>query len=771
MNHNDLWIHTRSSQLFIYNLQSLNLIEVPSKLWSYEITSLSRDRSGNVWLGTANGLMRAEKSNTWNLYQSNIDTITDERIFMVTKDRKGRVWAGGTNGRVFSYNSNFQLDKVLDLPYTVNAKNASTIRHSGRVFGMVLDEQDMLWVSFKGDFNLSKINTNNFETEAQKIRTKSKISDSRKILRTMLIQNEDLWIGTYKADLFKLRSGEDTLSMFSSNYNTGQPVWKILADHSNNLWLGTLCLSQFNQETQTFTGYYLHPDAPHNQINYVFALHLEPSGQFLWVGSFGDGLHRFNLETKEFVYSFTEEEGLADNIVYAIYPDPNKEERLWLATMDGITRFDFINDSTTTHTNFDIPMNFEVNEINSEAHYQDTISGEILLGGMKGAIGFYPDSLISTTKNTQLNPIFIHNVKSRGKLLSSSENINETNRIELPKGDNQIEFDFVSPNSSPVNIQYRYLLEGIDEDWISLPKDRRYISYNNLNEGKYTFTIQAQLFGQEWKTGKELEIHVRKLFWQTTNFRIIIGLLLLGIAVYIISLRFKNLMLREDAQAKEIEKQTAILHSLSTQMNPHFLYNSLNSINNFIVNNDERKANEYLGDFARLMRKILHNSKFERITLANELDCIDLYVKLEQLRLSNGFIFKIELAPDIDIYDIYIPPMLIQPFVENAIWHGLRHINKKGILELTILEENSNIVCHITDNGVGLTKSREINGSSNNKKSVGIENIKKRLKILNKIYEGNLELNIRELVSNGVVEGTQITISISQIITDVTQNA
>jgi len=163
------------------------------------------------------------------------------------------------------------------------------------------------------------------------------------------------------------------------------------------------------------------------------------------------------------------------------------------------------------------------------------------------------------------------------------------------------------------------------------------------------------------------------------------------------------------------------------------------------------------------MRKILHNSKFEKITLANELECIDLYVKLEQLRLSNGFVFKIELAPNIDTNDIYIPPMLIQPFVENAIWHGLRHINKKGVLELTILQENQNIVCHIIDNGVGLTKSSKINGNSKDKKSTGIDNIKRRLKVLNKIYNANLNLKIREIVSNGVVEGTQVTISISQI--------
>jgi len=176
------------------------------------------------------------------------------------------------------------------------------------------------------------------------------------------------------------------------------------------------------------------------------------------------------------------------------------------------------------------------------------------------------------------------------------------------------------------------------------------VSYNNLDEGTYSFKIQSRLINQNWEINtKELAIHINKFFWQTASFRIILGLLLLCIIFYSLFLGFKNLILKKNAQEKEIEKQEAILHSLSTQMNPHFLYNSLNSINNFILNAEERKANEYLSDFASLMRKILNNSKFEKITLASELECIDLYVKLEMLRLENSFVFEKELDSNLDV--------------------------------------------------------------------------------------------------------------------------
>jgi len=196
VNQNDIWIYTKSSHFFIYNLESKNLVKIPPRVWNYELLSMNKDRSGNVWLGTANGLVRAEKSSVWKFYQSNLDTTIDERILMLVKDENGRVWTGGTDGKIFSYNPALKMDKILNLPYTLNS---FVDRYFGRVFGMHLDASKHLWVSLKGDYSLHKININNFSSEAQNIYPAKQFGSRQRILRTIDISNDNtIWIGGYQ---------------------------------------------------------------------------------------------------------------------------------------------------------------------------------------------------------------------------------------------------------------------------------------------------------------------------------------------------------------------------------------------------------------------------------------------------------------------------------------------------------------------------------------------------------------------------------------------
>jgi len=135
----------------------------------------------------------------------------------------------------------------------------------------------------------------------------------------------------------------------------------------------------------------------------------------------------------------------------------------------------------------------------------------------------------------------------------------------------------------------------VDDDWIYPVKDRRYLSYKNLEKGSYNFTVQSRIFDQKWGLNdKEIKIQVNSVFYETTEFKILSALILLGIISYILFLKFRNILLKKDYHNKELEKQSALLQSLNTQMNPHFLYNSLNSINHFILTNEVRMANEYL---------------------------------------------------------------------------------------------------------------------------------------------------------------------------------
>ena len=204
------------------------------------------------------------------------------------------------------------------------------------------------------------------------------------------------------------------------------------------------------------------------------------------------------------------------------------------------------------------------------------------------------------------------------------------------------------------------------------------------------------------------------------------------------------------------------LKSLRTQMNPHFIFNALNSVNGFIARNDELNANKYLVRFSKLMRSILDNSESDFIPLSNEISLLELYLQLEHSRFADKFNYDFKVDENIDIKNYQIPPMLIQPYIENAIWHGLRYKESGGLLSVSIAKEKDNLAITIQDNGIGRTKSQELKSENQKKmKSRGIKNTQKRLEILEKIYKKQIHLSIKDVQENG--EGTLVEIIIPKL--------
>ena len=224
--------------------------------------------------------------------------------------------------------------------------------------------------------------------------------------------------------------------------------------------------------------------------------------------------------------------------------------------------------------------------------------------------------------------------------------------------------------------------------------------------------------------------------------------ILLGLLLFIIktlnSIKIKN---------KKIE-----LQSLRREMNPHFVFNSLNSINNYIAQNDELAANKYLSAYSNLMRSTMENSNKDFISLSTELELLKRYLDLEQLRFSDKFSYTISVDENIDCDTIEIPNMLIQPQVENAIWHGLRYKETKGLLQLDFVLHNKQLLIKIEDDGIGFTKSQLLktkNQQSHN--SIGIKNTKNRITLLNNLYSKNISYKTTELLPPN--EGTVVKIS------------
>ena len=255
---------------------------------------------------------------------------------------------------------------------------------------------------------------------------------------------------------------------------------------------------------------------------------------------------------------------------------------------------------------------------------------------------------------------------------------------------------------------------------------------------------------------KEIEEHTKNVYIgqreetieQATVFRQ--QLVIYGLLVIILIIGVTSFFIHKNAQASKLANRLLALKSLRGQMNPHFIFNALNSVNQFISQQDERTANRFLSEFALLMRLVLENSQEDFIPLQKEQEILSLYLKLEHYRFRDKFDYEIKVDENLNAEAIQIPPMLIQPYIENAVWHGLRYKSEKGKLLLHFYRENGNLVAEITDNGVGRQRSSELK-TENQKKhnSTGLKNIEERLAIINKVYQSDYRVQIEDRENNG----------------------
>jgi len=271
---------------------------------------------------------------------------------------------------------------------------------------------------------------------------------------------------------------------------------------------------------------------------------------------------------------------------------------------------------------------------------------------------------------------------------------------------------------------------------------------NSLEKDRELLESKYQLYESEQQV--TIENYKRQ---QLIIYSLIGGLLLLLSAIYF--------MYKSNKQRK-LANNLLALKSLRSQMNPHFIFNALNSVNSFIAQNDERTANRYLTEFSTLMRNVLDNSEADFIPLSKEIEMLELYMKLEHSRFKDKFEYKIEVDKNLKISEYQIPPMLLQPYVENAVWHGLRYKKEKGNLSVTIQKKNENsIEITISDDGIGRNKSKELKTENQQKQlSKGMDNIKKRVHILNEMYNDKVDVFISDLHSD--TTGTKVVLTLKK---------
>ena len=393
-----------------------------------------------------------------------------------------------------------------------------------------------------------------------------------------------------------------------------------------------------------------------------------------------------------------------------------------------------------------------------------TPQGSILLGTNRGFYEIFPERM-NTVKNV-LPParltafrVFEHPFKL-GEMISTAQN------IDLNYDQNFFSFDISAfAYDESEDIEYAYLLQGFDKDWQYLGK-KRSASYTNVPGGDYVLKLKARNSSGEWnESGQEVKLHISKPFTGTWLFRLLMLAAAAGIIWLIYQNRIRNInkeaRLRSDYEIRLNELENS---ALRTQMNPHFIFNSLNTINSFINSNDRVQANQYISKFSRLVRLILDHSREKRILLDDELEVAALYMQLEQIRFENKFSYDIDVQ-DVDASATEVPPLIIQPFVENAILHGLLPKGPGGKLQITIAQKNKLLECSIEDNGIGRGAAKKIRDRSGfNRKSHGLEITLKRIELFNKEAGITAPVVITDLLdAAGEPAGTRVVIGVAYV--------
>lgn len=281
--------------------------------------------------------------------------------------------------------------------------------------------------------------------------------------------------------------------------------------------------------------------------------------------------------------------------------------------------------------------------------------------------------------------------------------------------------------------------------------------FDSLKDAGTSDVFKGQLFSFRQKTEEAAlaaEMQSLRDEKKIAERTIIIICLIAVLVIAIIVFRYQHIRLRLKQRAGELEMQ-----ALRAQMNPHFIFNCLSAINHFILDNQNDKASDYLTRFSRLVRMVLANAGKESIPLDEELDMLRLYLDMEQLRFKHAFTYNIHLAGEVSVSELHVPCFILQPFCENAIWHGLLHKDGKGHLDVTIKDRKGKLHVTIKDNGIGRGKAAEL--SKKQHTSMGQQLTASRLALFNKTAGGRSPMQVHDLFdSKGEVAGTEILLTI-----------
>lgn len=759
-----LWAGTTDGlDLYNKNFQlSRSFVSGPGtlSLSNNDVRCIYQDQTGTVWIGTYKGLNKVDQSpSRFSHYHAKheiLNSLSDNIVYSIIEDKQGKVWIG-TYGGINLYDRKTEQFKVIrhdpEDPGSISSNKIRTI---------CLDSTGQVWIGTESS-GVDRLDPKSGRiTHYFNVPQDDNSLTENSILSMIVDRGGRIWIGTGKGvniidpvegkNIRVTKNGHGPVRLNENH------VWSIYQDRRGYYWLGTSeGLHRISPDLNDLKIFLHEPDNANSiSANRVFSVYEDAEGIF-WIGTVGGGLNRYDPVKEEFKV-FIEKNGLPNNVVYATLED--EEGNLWIPTNWGISKF---NKQTELFVNYDSRDGIQGNEFNAGAYFCNS-RGEMYFGGMTGFTLFHPKEIAinRTPPRTVLTRMEVFNELRRTDLEDG-----EVIRLKHLENFFSLEFSALDYTNPSKNL-YRYKLENYDDDWIFANSMQRKAEYRKVSPGTYRFLVTGSNNDGVWSTDiMSLTIVVSPPWWKSWIFRISLAALIIVLVWGLIYLRINNIRKKHEVEKKilGIEKQMFELEqkALRLQMNPHFIFNSLNAIQNFVLSNDTDKAVNYLAKFSHLMRMILANSTVSHIPLKDELKALTYYMDLERLRFDDKFVYTIKVDPSIDEEFVEIPPMLFQPYVENAIIHGLVNSPKDGLLEIRLEHARKGALrCIIQDNGIGREKAIELRAKSGIKRQPkGMTITQERLQILNKQTSSNSQVLVTDLKDkHGNPAGTRIELEI-----------
>ncbi len=725
---NIIWLGTEMG-LIKYDHEKFFNLSVRRDQNGNKLNCFFEDYEKNLWIGTNAGLFKY-RGNPFVSFDIH-DGITSSLIYGIIRDSKDNLWIGSQGGGLFKYdNKNFnRYGKEEGL--TANTVY-SIYEFSPRVLWLGTDNG--LTIFEEKTFSKKKDSSGVFDKPVNYIYKDSK---------------DNIWLAgnnvVYKYD------GKTFTRLRFKGLNENSQVWTILEDNLGTLWIGTYLggLIKYDGKTMTECSQQL----GFKNDSYLTSL-IDKEGN-IYFGCL-DGVWMYNpFSPDKKPINFNKTDGMSSDLVYSL-TFGRRQDEIWAGTNQGLNQIDLSEFKKTGQKNI-IPFGkqegFTGVECNSNGTWVDE-DGAIWFGTVYGLIKYDQNEYIENKAEAKIS------------ITGFSLFYNDTilnNNVHLGYNDNNITFNFSGIClTNPGKVKYMYKLDGFEKIW-SPPSKERLATYSNLPAGTYTFQVISSNNENLWnKSPATFTFTVNRPYWKTWQFNVSLALLIIMALIFSIRFRIRQIKNREKEKT-ELNKKIANIESqaLRAQMNPHFIFNTLASIQDYIQSNDTDSALRYLTKFAQLMRKIMENSKQQLITIAEEMDALKLYLELEVMRFKKKFEYHIDIAPDIDKNYEQIPSMLIQPYVENAIKHGLLPKEGGGKLEITLRKQDDTILCIIEDNGVGRKKSLELKSNRvQQHKSMGMTITQERLSVLNSSLKSNIFVEIMDMYENGEPSGTKVKLII-----------